>query len=84
MPACLLKSKHAAASLAQHMEALREYTAREGYELLEEVSDPNQSGASANGRPMAIPSLRPRRGQRLSWKSSASVTGIRRYLLLTP
>ena len=28
------------------MEALREYAAREGYEILEEVSDPGQSGAS--------------------------------------
>jgi len=33
-------------SLAQQMEALREYAAREGYEVLEEVSDPGQSGAS--------------------------------------
>src|SRR5215216_749982 len=33
-------------SLAQQLEALREYTAREGYEVLEEVSDPGQSGAS--------------------------------------
>ena len=33
-------------SLAQQMEALREYTAREGYEVLEEVTDPGQSGAS--------------------------------------
>jgi site-specific DNA recombinase len=33
-------------SLAQQLEALREYAAREGYELLEEVSDPGQSGAS--------------------------------------
>ena len=33
-------------SLAQQMEALREYAAREGYEILEEVSDPGQSGAS--------------------------------------
>jgi site-specific DNA recombinase len=33
-------------SLAQQIEALREYSAREGYEVLEEVSDPGQSGAS--------------------------------------
>jgi site-specific DNA recombinase len=33
-------------SLAQQMEALRNYAAREGYEILEEVQDPGQSGAS--------------------------------------
>ena len=33
-------------SLAQQLEALREYAAREGYGVLEEVSDPGQSGAS--------------------------------------
>jgi site-specific DNA recombinase len=33
-------------SLAQQLEALREYAAREGYDVLEEVSDPGQSGAS--------------------------------------
>src|SRR5215208_4894586 len=33
-------------SLAQQMEALRQYAAREGYEVLEEVTDPGQSGAS--------------------------------------
>ena len=33
-------------SLAQQLEALRGYAAREGYEVLEEVSDPGQSGAS--------------------------------------
>src|SRR3712207_3609785 len=32
--------------LAQQLEALREYAAREGYEVLEEVEDPGQSGAS--------------------------------------
>jgi site-specific DNA recombinase len=32
-------------SLAQQLEALREYAAREGYEVLEEVSDPGWSGA---------------------------------------
>jgi site-specific DNA recombinase len=31
-------------SLAQQLEALRQYAAREGYEVLEEVSDPGQSG----------------------------------------
>ena len=33
-------------SLAQQMEALRQYTASEGYEVLEEVVDPGESGAS--------------------------------------
>src|ERR671912_1395198 len=33
-------------SLAQQMEALREYATRHGYEVLEEVTDPGQSGAS--------------------------------------
>src|ERR671932_688246 len=33
-------------SLAQQLEALRAYAAREGYEVLEEVTDPGQSGAS--------------------------------------
>ncbi len=33
-------------SLAQQLEALREYAAREGYEVPEEVADPGQSGAS--------------------------------------
>src|ERR671914_2116530 len=33
-------------SLAQQLEALREYAAREGYEVLEEVTDPGSSGAS--------------------------------------
>ena len=33
-------------SLAQQLEALREYATREGYEILEEVTDPGQSGAS--------------------------------------
>jgi DNA invertase Pin-like site-specific DNA recombinase len=33
-------------SLAQQIEALREYAVREGYEVLEEVADPGQSGAS--------------------------------------
>src|ERR687890_1201877 len=33
-------------SLAQQLEALREYATREGYEVLEEVQDAGQSGAS--------------------------------------
>jgi site-specific DNA recombinase len=33
-------------SLAQQLEALRAYAVREGYEVLEEVPDPGQSGAS--------------------------------------
>ena len=33
-------------SLAQQLEALREYATREGYRVLEEVADPGQSGAS--------------------------------------
>src|SRR5215217_1661808 len=33
-------------SLAQQIEALRDYAAREGHEILEEVADPGQSGAS--------------------------------------
>ena len=33
-------------SLAQRTEALREYAAREGYEVVEEVTDPGQSGTS--------------------------------------
>ena len=33
-------------SLAQQLEALREYAVREGYGILEEVTDPGQSGAS--------------------------------------
>jgi site-specific DNA recombinase len=33
-------------SLARQVEALKEYAAREGYEVLEEVTDPGQSGAS--------------------------------------
>src|ERR671932_362254 len=33
-------------SLAQQIEALREHAYREGYEVLEEVTDPGQSGAS--------------------------------------
>ena len=33
-------------SLAQQLEALGEYAAREGYRVLEEVADPGHSGAS--------------------------------------
>lgn len=33
-------------SLAQQIDALREYAAHEGYEVLEEVMDPGQSGAN--------------------------------------
>src|SRR5919107_2377010 len=33
-------------SLSQQLEALREYAAGEGYEVLEDVEDPGQSGAS--------------------------------------
>src|SRR5919199_6910332 len=33
-------------SLAQQLDALRKYAAREGYEILEEVTDAGQSGAS--------------------------------------
>ncbi len=33
-------------SLAQQLEALRDCAAKEGYEVLEEISDPGQSGAS--------------------------------------
>ena len=39
-------------SLAQQMEALRDYATREGYEVLEEVMDPAQSGASLVRRGM--------------------------------
>jgi site-specific DNA recombinase len=34
-------------SLAQQLEALRGYATSEGYEVLEEVADPGQSGATA-------------------------------------
>jgi site-specific DNA recombinase len=33
-------------SLAQQLEALRDHADREGYEIIEEVSDPGQSGTS--------------------------------------
>jgi site-specific DNA recombinase len=33
-------------SMAQQLEALREHAVREGYEIVEEVTDPGQSGAS--------------------------------------
>jgi hypothetical protein len=47
-------------SLAQQLEALREYASREGYEVLEEVSDPGQSGASLE-RPGMDPRARSHR-----------------------
>jgi site-specific DNA recombinase len=37
---------HSGYSLAQQMEALREYALLEGYEVLEEIMEPGQSGAS--------------------------------------
>jgi DNA invertase Pin-like site-specific DNA recombinase len=46
-------------SLAQQLEALREYATREGYEVLEEVSDPGQSGAKP-GASRHGPRARPR------------------------
>jgi site-specific DNA recombinase len=33
-------------SLSQQLEALKEYAAREGYEILDEVTDPGKSGAT--------------------------------------
>src|SRR5919112_1081087 len=45
-PASPQTNKPAPATLAQQIEALRDYAAREGYEVLEEVVDPGQSGAS--------------------------------------
>ena len=33
-------------SMAQQLEALRDHAAHEGYEVLEEIADPGQSGAS--------------------------------------
>jgi predicted site-specific integrase-resolvase len=53
-------------SLAQQMEALREYAACEGYEVLEEVMDPGQSGASLARPGMARhgPGTRPRARRR--------------------
>ena len=39
-------------SLAQQMEALREYAAHEGYEVLDEVLDPGQSGGRASRGPV--------------------------------
>jgi hypothetical protein len=46
--ACVFTDEQARSgfSLAQQLGALREYAAREGYEVLEEVQDPGQSGAS--------------------------------------
>ena len=37
-------------SLAQQLEALREYAAREGYEVLEEVSDPDRAAQALRGQ----------------------------------
>jgi site-specific DNA recombinase len=37
-------------SVAQQLETLRKYAAGEGYEVLEEVTDPGQSGASLERR----------------------------------
>jgi DNA invertase Pin-like site-specific DNA recombinase len=34
-------------SMAQQLEALRDHAAHEGYEILEEIADPGQSGASS-------------------------------------
>ena len=39
-------------SLAQQLDALRAHCEREGYEVIEEVSDPGQSGASLERRGM--------------------------------
>jgi site-specific DNA recombinase len=36
-------------SLAQQLEALRAYAAREGYEVLEEVQDPDRVGRALRG-----------------------------------
>jgi site-specific DNA recombinase len=33
-------------SLSQQLEALRKYAAREGYEILEEITDPGRTGAT--------------------------------------
>ena len=33
-------------SLSQQLEALRDYAAQEGYEILDEVADPGKSGAT--------------------------------------
>jgi site-specific DNA recombinase len=40
-------------SLAQQLEALRDYAAREGYQVLEEVTDPGHCGASLKRPAMA-------------------------------
>jgi Resolvase, N terminal domain len=55
-------------SLAQQLEALREYTVREGYEVLEEVADPGQSGASLERPGMDhVRDLMAAGGSRWSW-----------------
>ena len=48
---------HSGYSLAQQIEALREYAAREGYKVLEEIVDPGQSG-------VRIPEPALRRGEK--------------------
>jgi site-specific DNA recombinase len=35
-------------SLAQQLEALRDYATREGYDVVEEVSDPGESGLASS------------------------------------
>ena len=41
-------------SLAQQLEALRDYAAREGYEVLEEVADPARAGLPWRGRAWTV------------------------------
>jgi site-specific DNA recombinase len=53
-------------SLAQQLEALREYAAREGYEVIEEVSDPGQRGVGAASSA--------RLAKARSWREGASST----------
>ncbi len=50
-------------SLAQQLEALREYAAREGLQVLEEVQDPGQSGMTLE---------RPGMDRATSWPLAAS------------
>jgi Resolvase, N terminal domain len=62
-------------SLAQQLEALREYAAREGYEILEEVVDPGQSGASLERpAPRTWPLDSTRRSAMVSGTSTAAAT----------
>jgi site-specific DNA recombinase len=37
-------------SLAQQLEALRQYASREGYEVMKEVQDPARAGRPSRGR----------------------------------